>query len=706
MEEKKNIVPLNSKKLQEISEVGGKGYSLIRLSSIDLNVPPGIVLTVNFFKSWIETIKSSELYIQFLSLIKNDKNSNPKECPSLLNEIKEWCINNLVLSEENKNDIQNILKNIFPKEYSQILFAVRSSSPEEDLAGASFAGNYETYLGIKYDSLEKYILKSFISCLDYRVFKYKLEKGFNVSDIKIAIVIMKQINCDIAGVGFSINPINNDYDEAVITSNFGLGESVVGGIITPDEYIVNKITKKVVSKKLGTKDKIVKLNINSNETSVIEQDKDKSKEDSLTNELIIEIIKNINIIEDNYKVPIDMEFGVEKNILYILQARPITTYNKLPKQLLTSPNEKRQLYFDTTIGVQGLEKPISTLGNSIFKTFAHYMGIKIMGSYNLDNIKDGPIDGIGGKILANFSNILTKVDVEILVKFFSNINKLISDNLIKYGEKYKNEKVCYEIDFSKIGMMWRLPLKRIIFYNFFAQSSKENFDYYMKEFMEINDKYIEDNMTSDIPILTILEKIADELTNNFRDYAIPVIVLGMVKGYITLRKLFENYIKDNPGLSEDLNNLTKCLPFITIQMGLDIYKLSTLLDKNTYKNKTQEDFYEDYLENNLPVEFYTNFKYFMKKYGFRGEGELDIKNERYSDNPKTIINQIYSSLLKNDEKNNPIKDYDETNAKRPNIFKKLLKFAEKNGFSSQFEEAYNNTINFFHYLLILSFLHL
>ena len=152
-----------------------------------------------------------------------------------------------------------MLKSIFSEEYKSILYTVRSSSPEEDLSGASFAGNYETYLGIKYESIEKYVLKSFISCLDYRVFKYKLEKGFNVSEIKIAIVIMKQINCDVSGVGFSINPINNDYDEAVITSNFGLGESVVGGIITPDEYIVNKISGKIISKKLGKKEKIVKI---------------------------------------------------------------------------------------------------------------------------------------------------------------------------------------------------------------------------------------------------------------------------------------------------------------------------------------------------------------------------------------------------------------------------------------------------------------
>ena len=113
---------------------------------------------------------------------------------------------------------------------------------------------------------------------------------------------MKQINCDASGVGFSINPINNDYDEAVITSNFGLGESVVGGIITPDEYIINKISKKIISQKLGSKDKIVKLNKDKNETSVIKQNKEKQKESSLNKEIILKLVENIIFIEKSYKI--------------------------------------------------------------------------------------------------------------------------------------------------------------------------------------------------------------------------------------------------------------------------------------------------------------------------------------------------------------------------------------------------------------------
>lgn len=141
------------------------------------------------------------------------------------------------------------------------------------------------------------------------------------------------------------------------------------------------------------------------------------KESSLTNELIIQITDNIINIENYYQIPIDIEFGIENNILYILQARPITTYNKIPKELLTKPNEKRQLYLDATLSVQGFEKPMSTMGTSVFKVFSSYLGLKILGSYNFVNIKESVMDSLGGKLIINISNAMTKLPIETLINF-------------------------------------------------------------------------------------------------------------------------------------------------------------------------------------------------------------------------------------------------------------------------------------------------
>jgi len=651
-----------------------------------------LYLLWTFFEEWIKLIKNSDLYKEFILQL----NENNIECQTILNKIKEWCLIHLNLSSTDKQDIENSLKKLFPDDYNKILYAVRSSSPEEDLSGASFAGNYETYLGTRFELLEEFILKSFISCIDYRVFKYKLEKGFTASDIKIAIVIMKQINCEVSGVGFSINPLNNDYDEAVITSNFGLGESVVGGIITPDEYIINKISKSIINEKLGSKDKIVKLN-KDNGTSVIEQNSEKQKESSLSKEQLIQIVEKIITIENSYDMPIDIEFGIKDNILYILQARPITTYNKLPDEFLTKPNEKRQLYFDMTVGVQGFEEPMSTFGAEIIKLLLHTVAKRVPGIDNIDNVKEGACDGIGGKLLINLSNVMTKFKPESISNYLSNVNGLIKETLTNHGEEYINEKECKALNINKFHLIMNIPIIRILFPKFFAKSSKENFEFYMNQFITENEKYVQNNLDSNVPILTVLEHLINNLVKNFRCYIIPVVISGMVFGYVKFHNLFEKYLKDNSILRQDFNNLIKCYPFITVLMGLDLYKMSTFLDKKKYINKTQDEFYQDYINKKFPKEFYIEFESFMKKYGFRGEGELDIINERYSENPRTIINQIFSSLLEYDENNNPQKDFDDTNEKRPEIYKKLYKFANKNGFADEFEKAYFFTISFFQY---------
>ena len=102
-------------------------------------------------------------------------------------------------------------------------------------------------------------------------------------------------------------------------------------------------------------------------------------------------------------------------------------------------------------------------------------------------------------------------------------------------------------------------LLKLIFYNYYAQSSKENLLYYLDIFIKYYDKYIKDNLNSNISILDILDKMMDDLSNIFRDNFLPVLFLVAVKGYLPLTKIFEENFKNNPELKGDLNNLTKSL---------------------------------------------------------------------------------------------------------------------------------------------------
>ena len=227
-----------------LTEVGGKGYSLIRMVEAGLPVPPGTVLTTEFFEPWFDEIKASATWSALVE-------ATPDKWATLCSELKGLCLA-LPLTGTQRQALEVLNRNLVALG-DNVQFAVRSSSPEEDLASASFAGGYETRLGVHPAELEDAVRYCFASSLDERVLVYKKEHGFDVLSPRIAVVVQQQIDSEVAGVGFSLNPLTNDYDEAVIDANWGLGESVVAGIASPDHYIVDKFSRQIIEKKMGTK---------------------------------------------------------------------------------------------------------------------------------------------------------------------------------------------------------------------------------------------------------------------------------------------------------------------------------------------------------------------------------------------------------------------------------------------------------------------
>ena len=683
-----NIIPLNTSKLPSISEVGGKGFSLVKLTSLNLEVPPGIILTVNFFSSWLNAIKSTPLYQTFL----NSKTSTDDEYKSMLDQIKSWSLSNLKLSPVDIECITKMLKTQ-DENYNKSIYAVRSSSPEEDLEGASFAGGYETYLGVTFSNLEQFILKAFISCMDFRIFKYKREKKFDAFDMKIAIVVMRQINSDVSGVAFSVNPINNDYDEAVITSNFGLGETVVGGIVTPDQYIVNKLTNAIVDTKLGKKEKVIKINENSENYGTVEKEEtDLSSKSSLSSSFVIEITKKLSYIEKCYGCPMDIEFAVERGKLFLLQARPITTYNEIPKYLLSEPNEKRQLYLDVSYIIQGFVKPMSILGLDALMYLFNEFAYKMVNTENFAGVRDSVAGTVGGKIFINLSNLWTIVSKETTVKFF----KVLSTSTVNIisglkEEEYVNSEVPYKMNISKLGMLWRMPVFRIYFSNWFADSSISNFKYYSEELEKKTLSYINQYKEKKISFREMRVKLYDEASYFFKTY-IPPVMYNAIVNYKILFNLLEPIFKENPEVQKTFNLLLKCLPNVTTIMGMELFKVSQLVDKSKYKNVSFEEFYEDFKNKKFSDEFYKKYDKYIELYGFRGEGELDLSNKRGYEKPEDIAKQIFTMVK--DEDFNPIDLFERTEKERPIVYEKLRKIAKEHGIESDFVTYSNLTIKY------------
>jgi len=291
-------------------EVGGKGLSLITLFQAGFPVPNGFVLTVSFFEPWIVLLKATPAWKTFLTA---DQTALRDACQRL-----KAISAGYELNAEQKKHLREALIAFNEK----ALWAVRSSSPEEDLEGASFAGCYETVLGVSSNRLEAALHTVFASCLDARIIAYKRERSLDQAEPRIAIIAQEQVASEISGVGFSENPLTHNPHEAVFESNWGLGETVVSGRVSPDHFVVNKPTRTILERRMGRKER-ARVLLSGGGTH--EREDPRHDQLSLQDGQLQALTEALIAIERRYGRPVDMEWAFAGGRLHVLQARPIAT---------------------------------------------------------------------------------------------------------------------------------------------------------------------------------------------------------------------------------------------------------------------------------------------------------------------------------------------------------------------------------------------
>ena len=313
----------------DVGIVGGKGANLGELTSFGLPVPPGFCVTATGYTKFIKYAELDEvvkLLMESVDVEDVDELTNAsKEIQTKIKE-KEF---DPELKEEILSAYREFSENIGVKDPE---VAVRSSATAEDLPDASFAGQQDTYLHISgEEELLNHIRDCFASLWTSRAIYYREKQNYDHFDVALSVVIQKMVNSEKSGVMFTANPINNSSEEMMINASYGLGEAVVSGIVTPDEYIIDKKTKKVIEKNIAEKEYMVIKNENGVGTRVVNV-KDVLGEDAIKAEALSE--KELNtLIERGLKVEKlygsvqDTEWGFDRDTkeFYFLQSRPITT---------------------------------------------------------------------------------------------------------------------------------------------------------------------------------------------------------------------------------------------------------------------------------------------------------------------------------------------------------------------------------------------
>jgi pyruvate, water dikinase len=321
----------------DVAAVGGKNSSLgemfSKLSAKGISVPDGFATTAFAFE---EFLTHNSLRTPVYDLLKQlDKKTyvNLKEIGAKARK--------LMLDAELPANFSTAIKEAYQELCGVSYFevAVRSSATAEDLPQASFAGQHESYLNIKGEAaLLNAIKKCFASLFTDRAIKYREDNGFAHEKVALSVGVQKMVRSDKAcsGVGFTLEPESGFRDIIHLSGVWGLGENIVQGTVTPDEFLVFKPTlllKKnaIVQKKLGEKAKTMIYGSDENIPVVnIFTPKEKQEQFVLSDEEIMKLADWALIVEQHYGRPMDIEWAKDgiTNELFIIQARPETVHSQ------------------------------------------------------------------------------------------------------------------------------------------------------------------------------------------------------------------------------------------------------------------------------------------------------------------------------------------------------------------------------------------
>ncbi|MBO7351425.1 MAG: PEP/pyruvate-binding domain-containing protein, partial [Candidatus Methanomethylophilaceae archaeon] len=422
--EPRPVVPLDSSDL-DISLVGGKGINIAKMISNGFSVPPALSVTVDAYEMFLDITGLRE---KISNILDNTDFDNEESLERSSEDIR----NLFFTAELPEEEIDILKKNFFNLEGEY--FAVRSSAVAEDLADASFAGQQDTYLNVrKHDIIEK-VLTCWASYWNARAMKYRHDTSKNHLEQGMAVVVQKMVKSDISGVMFTSDPVTGE-ENTVIEASWGLGESIVSGLVSPDRYVVSRkgeVLKAVI------KEKNQGFFLVDGENKLVDIEPDKVSARCADDATLKLIAAEGDKLRDHFGCPQDIEWAVEAGKVYILQSRAITTLPDLSGKddILWSRGYGDEYWADATTPM------FYTVMGKMLTDYVNHEGAHMMGYKDLES---GPLTKLH-KSRVYFS-------ATVLERIFAHYPKLIrSRELLDYFPRSEQERISkYPNDF--LGMV-------------------------------------------------------------------------------------------------------------------------------------------------------------------------------------------------------------------------------------------------------------
>ena len=597
--------------------VGGKGLNLGALSKMEgFHVPEGFCVTTEGYQKAIEQNETVHALIHQLSELKVEDREHANEISKKIRQA--------ILEVGIPSDVVTAVGQSLSRFGEEYAYAVRSSATAEDLPHTSFAGQQDTYLNISgKEAILEHIRKCWASLFTERAVIYRMQNGFDHSQVYLSVIVQKMVFPQASGILFTADPITCNRKLISIDASFGLGEALVSGLVSADCYQVKD--GEIVSKRIETK-KVAIYGRKEGGTETKQLQLDQQKTQTLTDQQILQLARLGRQIEEYFGCPQDIEWCTEGDTFYIVQSRPITTLYPIPE----AHDQENHVY--VSVGHQQMmTDPMKPLGMSIWKLTG-----------NPPMFKTG-----GGRLFVDITKGLsTSAGRQNLLGVLGHSDPLIKDALITIIERG---------DFIQLDPT--------------DQSEQGP----IKSHQGMSPAEIREEAGSDPAIVTALIKNSETsisaLKHNIqtktgldifdciledmqqrRKRSSDSKNLSVIMAAFHASAWINEKMDDWLGEKNAADTLSLSVPNnITSEMGLELLNVADVIrpypEIIAYLQQVRDDHFMDKLaqfEGGQHV--YEAIAAFLNKYGMRCAGEIDITRTRWSEKPSVLVPMILSNI--------------------------------------------------------------
>ncbi|HFJ9508038.1 phosphoenolpyruvate synthase [Bacillus cereus group sp. MYBK245-2] len=597
----------------QLSLVGGKGLNLGELSSVQgIQVPEGFCVTTVGYEKAIEQNEDFRTLLQQLTKLKMEERAQIGQISTKIREV--------IMAVEIPSDVVEAVTHYLSRFGNEHAYAVRSSATAEDLPYASFAGQQDTYLNIiGEEAILQHIRKCWASLFTERAVTYRMQNGFEHNQVSICVVVQKMVFPEASGILFTADPVTSNRKVLSIDASFGLGEALVSGLVSADNYKVKE--GEIVDKMIATK-KVAMYALKEGGTETKQIDPAQQKIQTLSEQQILQLASIGRQIEAYFGCPQDIEWCLAHNTFYIVQSRPITTLYPIPEE-----NDGGNHVYISVGHQQMMTDAMKPLGLSFFLLTTN-----------------APMRKAGGRLFVDATQQLASpASRDYLINTLGKSDPLVRDALTTIIERDNFITLLPDDEKEKSVSKSKQPAN--------SQPEIENDPAIVTNLIQNSEASIEElkrNMQtkSGVGVLDfILEDIQQLKKVLFNPQSIAVIMAGM-NASTWMNEKMEQWLGEKNAadtLSQSVQNN------ITSEMGLALMDVADVIrpyqEVITYLQHVEDDsFLDELVQFKGGEEARDAILTFLNKYGMRCSGEIDITKTRWSEKPTTIIPMILNNI--------------------------------------------------------------